>query len=95
MKYRPTRKNLTHEQANQIFQNCQQGIQAETENIFYWEQRRGQHLKPIDTFILMTDKFFLPEEAIKASEERINYLSDKLSDMRRFFDPEKEVLKIF
>jgi len=92
MKYRKTKKQLTHKEANQIFQNCQQAIQGENENIIYWKNRK---LTPIDIFILNTDKFTLPEQAIEASEKRISYCSDKLEDMRRFFDPNKKVLKIF
>lgn len=94
MKYRPKRTALSHEQANEIFQGCQQAIQTEKEVIDYWG-RKKEPLSQIDSFILMAGKFANPEEAINASKNRIDYEADKMQDMRRFFDPQKKILKIF
>lgn len=94
MKYRKTKKQLSHEEANQIFMKCQQAMTTETENVQYWTQRQGKKLEPLDSFILFSDKF-TPEQAIKNSEERIIYFYDKMDDMRRFFQEGKNLLKIY
>lgn len=95
MKYRKIRKQLTHEAANEMFQVVQQQIGNEQENILYWTQRKGKKLEWIDTFILGTDKFESPEDAIKVSNDKLEYLSEKLKDLKRFFDPNKKVRTIF
>mgnify|MGYP001566801980 CR=1 FL=1 len=93
-KYRPTKRQLSHKTANSIFQCCQQAMQAETENIIYWKQRLNKPISQLDNFILMTDKF-TPEMAIATSQERINYLMDKMNDMRKFFMEGEKIRKIF
>lgn len=81
-----TKKVLTQEKADTLIQSCFQSISVELENIWYWKQRIGKPLSSIDNFILMSDKF-TPEDAVKYSEERIEYLEKKIyEDYGRFVE---------
>lgn len=98
-KYRPTRKKLTHEQANIIFQNCQQSICASTDNINYWLSKKKEdglfHIDRCDIFILNVDNLNSPNELIKIEQENILFMKDKMDDMKRFFESNKKILSIF
>ena len=93
MKYRPIRKQLTHEDANDKYMVVQQSIGNEIENITYWSSKEGK-IDQYDGFILHVGGFKSPEECIKAGQEKIDYLMEKLKDLRRFFEEGKEIRSI-
>ena len=78
------RKNLTNEEARQKIANLQQVKTANNDCIFYWQTKIGKPLEFIDIFILGTDKLKTPEEFIKMSNDKLDYIQKKIEDYKRF-----------
>lgn len=82
-----------------LFMNCQQAITASIDNINYWLSKKKAdglfHIDNCDIFILNVARVNSPYELINIESENIEYLTDKMEDMRRFFEPDKEIRKIF
>ncbi len=98
-KYRQIRKILSHEEANRIYQTCLQAISVSTDNINYWLSKKKSdglfHIDRADIFILNVGMHNSPEDIIKQEKESINYFTEKINDIRRFFDENKEIRGIF